>query len=201
MRASTLVIDVPAYMPWLRNRVLDELGCPLVEGRVERLEDVVPADGAVINCAGLDGCRLGGEPEMALPRSGHTIRISPLPEGTPVTFHDRDPREPAYVFPRVTDALLGGTDHPGDASTTVNPEVTQRILKRCAQLVPEVRQASVLEVRVGVRPGRRGGLPRLEGPLPCGRGRVIHCYRHGSIGHTVAWGCAREIAERVTAAS
>ena len=199
MRASTLVIDVPSYMPWLRRRALDQLGCLLVAGRVERLEEVAPAGGVVINCAGLDGCRLGGEPEMALPRSGHTIRISPLPEGTPVTFLDRDPREPAYVFPRGADALLGGTDYPGDASTTPDPRIAQRIFERCAQLVPAVRSATRLEVRVGVRPGRRGGLPRLEGPLPCGGGQAVHCYGHGSIGHTLAWGCAREIVERVDA--
>jgi D-amino-acid oxidase len=201
MRIRTLVIDVPRYMRYLHERAVKELGCRLVEERVERLGGLGADGSLVINCAGLDGGRLAGETGTMVPRAGHTVRISKLREDTPCVLHEIDARELIYVIPRSADCYLGGTDYAGDTSVIPKPEITERIVERCARFVPEVRTAQVLEVRVGVRPGRRDGAVRLDGPVPCDGARVVHCFGHGGAGHTLAWGCAREIVGRVAAAS
>lgn len=65
-------------------------------------------------------------------------------------------------------------------------------MDRCAELVPELRRAEVLELLVGLRPTRP--TVRLEarpahGTVP----RVIHNYGHGGSGITLSWGCADDV--------
>ena len=56
----------------------------------------------------------------------------------------------------------------------------------------------ILDDWVGLRPGRDGDV-RLEAESISVAGspsrplRVIHCYGHGGCGHSLHWGCAREV--------
>ena len=63
-------------------------------------------------------------------------------------------------------------------------------MRRASALVPALADARVLRHKVGLRPSRPE--VRLERV-----GRVVHCYGHGAAGVTLAWGCAREVAELV----
>ena len=197
IRASTLVIDCPVYMPFLMDRLTRELGCPVIRRRVEALEELCDEFPTVVNCGGLEGGVLANEGTRMFPRAGHTVRITPLAPGTPCVLDESDPRELTYVIPRSSDCLLGGTDYEDSADTTPVRAVADRILERCARLVPSIRAAEVLELRVGIRPGRRGGEVRLDGPIALRASSVVTCVGHGGVGHTLAWGCAREIVNRV----
>jgi FAD dependent oxidoreductase. len=66
----------------------------------------------------------------------------------------------------------------------------KRIVRHCRELEPALASAQVLEVRVGLRPGRTA--VRLEREHR-GVGVVIHNYGHGGAGFTLAWGCADEV--------
>lgn len=59
-----------------------------------------------------------------------------------------------------------------------------------AGLVPQLEGAEVLDVLVGLRPGR--ATVRLEAE-PCGAALVIHNYGHGGGGFTLSWGCAEDV--------
>jgi D-amino-acid oxidase len=196
-RASISVVDCPVYMRFLMHRLTSDLGCSVMRRRIEALEDLCDEFPMIVNCGGLGGGELANEGTRMFPRAGHTVRISPLAPCTPCVIDESDPREPTYVIPRSSDGLLGGTDFENSADTGPSPAIAERILKRCARLVPSIRAAEVLELRVGIRPGRRGGEVRLDGPVPRGKSAVVTCLGHGGVGHTLAWGCAQEIVRRV----
>jgi D-amino-acid oxidase len=95
-----------------------------------------------------------------------------------------------YIVPRSNDCILGGTSQPHARHLQPDMDTANGIIERCAQFVPEVRNARVLEHRVGLRPGRP--TIRLEAARQPGGGLVVHNYGHGGAGVTLSWGCAEE---------
>lgn len=105
---------------------------------------------------------------------------------------EQHPDSRAYLHPRTEDCILGGTLEVGEWDTTPDPDTTAAILARCADIVPALAGAKVIESIVGLRPGRSE--IRLEVdesllPVP-----VVHNYGHGGSGITVGRGCAAEAA-------
>jgi D-amino-acid oxidase len=96
----------------------------------------------------------------------------------------------SYVLPHGDHAVCGGTEEMGDGSLEPDDATTADILRRCAELVPQVARATVLRVRVGLRPFR----PQVRVERV---GDVVHCYGHGGVGVTLSWGCADEVAALV----
>jgi D-amino-acid oxidase len=175
------VIDMPRYLVWLSDRVLDA-GGSITRMALARL----PEAPLVVNCSGLGSRALAGD-TATRPIRGQVVVVEQFGldawwlagEGT-VGGH------PTYVIPRTEDVVLGGTHEDGDWSRTPAPEVADDILRRATALVPDVAKARVLRHKVGLRPARPD--VRLERV-----GDVIHCYGHGGKGVTLSWGCADEV--------
>jgi D-amino-acid oxidase len=92
--------------------------------------------------------------------------------------------------------LLGGTYQYGNDNLDVDQRIAAQILARCAVFNPAFAQPAILQHKVGLRPGRH--FVRLEQErLPSGQ-TVIHNYGHGSVGHTLSWGCAAEVVTLAT---
>src|SRR5262249_35196248 len=106
------------------------------------------------------------------------IEGPPGPEGT--SYH-----------PHGDIVVLGGSVRESD-DTTPDPDEQAAIIARCSALEPRLRDARVLEHRVGLRPARPD--VRLEAEARAGT-RIVHNYGHGALGVTLAWGCAREAAQ------
>ncbi|MFI1292130.1 FAD-dependent oxidoreductase [Streptomyces sp. NPDC020792] len=182
------LIDMPAHLPWLRERLTAAGG--IVE---EREVTDLAAVGApvVVNCTGLGARALVPDPAMR-PVRGQLVVVENPGITTWLTSVDPATDSPTYVFPQPGRLLLGGTAEEDDWSLTPDPAVAERIVERCAALRPEIAGARVLEHRVGLRPTRHAvRLEREE--LPDGR-VLVHNYGHGGAGVTVAWGCARRAA-------
>ncbi len=79
-----------------------------------------------------------------------------------------------------------------------DPAITQRILADGAQLDGRVAELDVLDVRVGLRPGRPSVRVERE-QLADGR-PVVHNYGHDGAGFILSWGCAQEVVDLATAA-
>ncbi|MFB6961916.1 FAD-dependent oxidoreductase [Streptomyces sp. NPDC056309] len=182
------LIDMPAHLPWLRERLTAAGG--IVEER--EVTDLVAVDApVVVNCAGLGARELVPDPAMR-PVRGQLVVVENPGITTWLTSVDPASQSPTYVFPQPGRLLLGGTAEEDDWSLTPDPAVAERIVERCAALRPEIAGARVLEHRVGLRPSRHAvRLEREE--LPGGR-VLVHNYGHGGAGVTVAWGCARRAA-------
>ncbi|WP_416971283.1 FAD-dependent oxidoreductase [Streptomyces sp. 4F14] len=181
------LVDMAVHLPWLRGR-LEEAG-GLVE--VRTVTELAEADSpVVVNCAGLGARELAGDPEVRPVRGQLVVVENPGIEHWTVSGNTG--ASLTYFFPQPGRLLLGGTAEEDAWSLTPDPAVAEAIVRRCAELRPEIAGARVLGHRVGLRPARPA--VRLErGVLGDGR-VVVHHYGHGGAGVTVAWGCAREAA-------
>ncbi|MFF5757275.1 FAD-dependent oxidoreductase [Streptomyces longwoodensis] len=181
------LVDMPAHLPWLRERLVAAGGTVEVRAVGDLAEVDAPV---VVNCSGLGARELAGDPAVR-PVRGQLVVVENPGIGTWLVSTDAD-GEPTYLLPQPGRLLLGGTAEEDAWSTEPDPAVAEAIVRRCAALRPEVAGARVLGHRVGLRPARPA--VRLErGTLPDGR-PVVHHYGHGGAGVTVAWGCAEEAA-------
>ena len=190
--AMVPVVESGRFLTHLRNR-LQAAGVRFVQSDspVRSVADLgVPV---VINCTGLGAATLCGDPEVFAIR-GQVLRAR-LTAGCRISYaDDSDESAPTYIIPRSTDVILGGTATVGDEGTEVRDADTESILRRCSALVPDLSNAEILEIKVGLRPGRTR--VRLEAEELDGI-RVIHNYGHGGAGFTLAWGCAEAAANLV----
>lgn len=189
LRYAVPLAEMPRYLPWLEARV-STLGGQVTAQRLPSLEEVGDGVDVVVNCAGLGAGALVDDPSV-YPVRGQVVRVSN--PGLAMSVRDEEhPGGRAYVHPRTEDCILGGTLDVGQWGTTADPVVGAAIVARCADLVPALRNARVLEQVVGLRPGRP--TVRLEESEPLSSGtRVVHNYGHGGSGITLCWGCAREV--------
>lgn len=178
--------DSAVYMPYLLDRFRKN-GGQIEQREVLDLEEEAEQADWLINCSGL-GARTLCRDESLYPIRGQVVRLS-KPKTTLRTLIDEYmPHRLAYVLPRTHDVIIGGTAVAHDASTTENPEETRQIRDLCTKILPEINDLSVLEVKVGHRPGR----PQVRLESEAGK-RIIHNYGHGGSGYTVSWGCAFEV--------
>ena len=188
-RVMVPVMDTPIYMPFLQERFLARGGV-LEQHFVTNLAELLADFQLVLNCAGVGAGKLVGDTAVT-PIRGQIIRVK-KPVGLPDEIvHVDIPAHITYIVPRSQDCVLGGSKDYGDWRLEIDPELAQDILARCAALQPLLQDAEILEHRVGLRPGRPE--IRLELEEMDGGTAVIHNYGHGSIGHTLAWGCAAEV--------
>lgn len=180
------LVEMPLYLPWALNQVAN-LG-----GQFENrhFESILEADAQlVVNCSGLGARSLIGDYSVS-PVRGQIVRVSN--PGLTVSIRDEDhPDGRAYVHPRSRDCILGGTLEEGSWDEQVDPSSSEAIIKRCADLAPQLSNARVLEHVVGLRPGRP--CVRLEREEVAKDRLVVHNYGHGGAGITLSWGCAEEV--------
>jgi D-amino-acid oxidase len=185
------LIETPVYMPWLLGEV-QRLGGRLETASVGSLDEVSESWPVVVNCSGLGARELAGD-ETMVPIRGQIVRVEPVSAGR-LLFDEDDPVMPSYLIPRRDCTLVGGTTQYGDWNLVACEETTRLILERAAGLEPAVGEARVLDVLVGLRPGR--STVRLEAEQHRVR-VIIHNYGHGGGGFTLSWGCAARVREMV----
>ena len=184
------LVDSSRHLPRLVQR-LSELGGSLEQGEVRPGDWSAWLDrGEVaVNCSGLGAARLCDDRQLD-PVRGQVVRVT-NPGIEHCLLAEEGPYGISYVIPREDDVILGGCAEHG--ATTLEPcaETSDRILRAAQELEPRLRDAHVLEVKVGLRPYRSS--VRLERDAD----GVVHCYGHGGSGFTLAWGCADEVVKLV----
>ena len=179
------VIEMDVYLPYLQRRFLDAGGV-IAQHELHTLDLALEATDTVIDCAGLGARELVGDATLT-PIRGQVLRVAQVGIER-FTFDDHGWGGVTYIVPRRHDIILGGTAQEGDANLAPDAPTAQAILARCAALEPRLQAATVLEHRVGLRPGRPAVRLERENMLP-GK-TVIHNYGHGGAGVTLSWGCA-----------
>ena len=194
-RVAVPRIDVPVYMPWLVRQVRQR-GGQIQQYIVQRFGEISRAYPLIINCSGL-GARLLTGDEL-YPIRGQVIAVQkPAGLADDIIYADAGGETTTYIIPRSRDCLLGGTYQYRNGDIEVDEGIAAAILERCAIFNPALRDAPVLRHRVGLRPGRAA--VRLETERLRSGQHVIHNYGHGSVGHTLSWGCAAEVVLQVQA--
>jgi D-amino-acid oxidase len=183
------LVDMSTYLPYLVRR-LEAAGATLTRLPLTAL----PARGLVVNCTGLASRALAADPSV-YPIRGQVIRMT-NPGLSTWWSEESDPENLTYVLPHREHVVVGGTAERGDWSSDPDPVTSERVLSRAMDLVPQLRGATVLSHRVGLRPARP--TVRLE-TVPGPEGTVVHCYGHGGSGVTLSWGCADDVLTAVEA--
>ncbi|WP_371668061.1 FAD-binding oxidoreductase [Streptomyces sp. NBC_00289] len=188
------LVDMPAHLPWLRERLL-RAGGRIEERTVSHLAE---ADApVVVNCTGLGARELVPDDSVRPVRGQLVVMENPGIRTWAVSTDASG--QLAYFFPQPGRLLLGGTAEEGAWSSVPDPAVAEAIVRRCAALRPEIAGARILEHLVGLRPAR--DTVRLERELLSDGRVLVHNYGHGGAGVTVAWGCAEEAAALAAAPS
>ncbi len=183
------VIDVPVFMPWLRDKV-QNAGARFFIKELTTPAELFPEYDLVVNCTGV-WARYFVNDASVFPIRGQVVRLS-LPDGlrTSTRLYQKVDNF-TLVLPRATDLVLGGTAQENDWDRTPRDEDSRLIIERCGAIVPEVLNCEVLGAGVGLRPGRES--VRLELEMPAPDQPVVHNYGHGGGGYTICWGCADEV--------
>jgi D-amino-acid oxidase len=177
------VVEMPIYLKYLMDRFSAAGGS--VQRRTLSSLDEVDAR-VVVNCVGLGARDLVDDASME-PIRGQVVRVR-NPGLKRFVLDEDNPEGVTYIIPRSGDCILGGTADEGEWDLEPDQETAAGILRRCTQLEPRLKDAEVLEHKVGLRPGRPEiRLGREDGPIP-----RIHNYGHGGSGITLSWGCAEE---------
>lgn len=188
---TTARITVPKYLPFLFER-FEALGGVLEHGEVDDLARL--PEKIIVNASGL-GAKTLVDDRAVYPIRGQIIRIA-RPSGFPDDIiHIHAGETYTYIIPRDEDCILGGTYQVHDENLEADANTAQAILERTSAIRPEIKEAIILEHKVGLRPGRAA--VRLEREKSQGK-LIIHNYGHGSVGHTLAWGCAEDVLKRVS---
>jgi D-amino-acid oxidase len=191
-RMTVPLVDMPRYLAHLVHR-LNTAG-----GTLTRLPlPALPARGLVLNCTGVSARALAADPTVRAVR-GQTVVLAD-PGLTEWMVHEEGD-ELTYVLPRGRDVVVGGTVEDDDWGTAADNATAGAILARATELVPALRDATVLAHRVGLRPVRPAVRLEVE-PRPTAddpRHTVVHCYGHGGSGVTTSWGCADDVVAAVS---
>jgi D-amino-acid oxidase len=190
-------IDPPLYLRWMIER-FEASGGTITLGKLGPLDDGTPLPGdAVVNCAGLGARELVRDRSM-FPIRGQTVAVT---KSGPFdgTADESDPTRISYVYPRRTQLVLGGTRDTNDDNPEPDPTIATRILADAVVLEPGLAAASVIEHRVGFRPGRPE--VRLEADRLPDHRLLVHNYGHGGAGYIMSWGCAAEVVSIIDASA
>ena len=199
-RLSAPLIAMPPYLDYLAGRLrraggTTEFGVRF--GTLADARDFAAQARVIVNSTGYGARDLVGDRELVAVRGQAVVVRNPgLRDffvgsgalGWPLT----------YLFPHEDVVLLGGTEEPGRDSREPDPVTATRIIEACAAIEPRLRDADVLDHRVGLRPVRSS--VRLEAEQAAGGVTVVHSYGHGGAGVTLSWGCAEDAASLVLAA-
>lgn len=185
---QTIVIDVIPHLVHLTGR-LTQLGGTLTVERVSDLTNLLEPDCLVVNCSGVGARALAGDPEV-VPVRGQVVRLGGV-EIPQVTIVDEGPLAYGYVMPHGTECVVGGTRNPGQWDRAPDEAVTEQLIAKAVRMEPALEAAEVVEVKVGLRPGRPA--VRVEHEAVAGTPGIIHNYGHGGNGWSLSWGCADHV--------
>lgn len=194
VRTTAPLIDMPRFLDHLVDRAV-AAGARLSLSTVPTLRDATEYASVIVNCTGVGAHELVGDPMVRPVRGQHVVVRNP---GIEEFFMEVSTDGSwASFMPHGERLVLGGDAREHDWNRTAYPRATTEILRRCAAIEERLAAPVVLDVLVGLRPGR----PRVRLDVEDYEGaRIVHNYGHAGGGVALSWGCAHEAADLARAA-
>ncbi|KAK0382680.1 hypothetical protein NLU13_6679 [Sarocladium strictum] len=208
-----ICINTALYLPWLVGQCR-KAGVVFRRGAVTHVKQLQsmhhtgePAD-VIINTSGLGAKTLGGvEDGDMIPIRGQIVLVeNECPTMYNVSGTDDGDDEVSYAMTRAIGGgtVLGGTYQKGNWDPNPDPQMTERIIRRCVALRPDIANGKgasdvrIIRSGVGLRPYRKSGV-RVEADMKAvGNGTlVVHNYGHAGWGYQGSYGCAEHVVELV----
>ncbi|GAB1739247.1 hypothetical protein NU219Hw_g3995t1 [Hortaea werneckii] len=211
----SIAINVPQYLLYLQERA-KSLGVKVIKARVgtdaglanalksaaatasEGSEHRKGPPDCFVNASGMGAKKLCGD-EAMYPIRGQTVLVKGEAERIRTQLGEG---YNAYCIPRPGSGttILGGTKEANNWNEGVDPATTDRILRQCSFIVPELLTGKdggfeVISVQCGLRPSRHGGA-RVESEK-VGDLNVVHAYGHAGAGYQNSVGSARLVVKLV----
>lgn len=211
VKYRTWAINSPLYLQWLYRKLFYEYQVDFIEADLASLRDVnhhVAGDPIIVNCSGMGLLYDGGYDDQCFPIRGQTLLVRPPSHNkyaaTTVTHQLKDGLW-TFCIPRPLDGgmIIGGTKQVGDTFDGVRDEDTHQLVTRGQMLFPELckdGKFDVVNINVGFRPARHGGLNTLVEPLHLHRNRqnhVINNYGAGGMGYELSYGLGLQVVDHL----
>jgi D-amino-acid oxidase len=188
VRYTVPTLDMPVYLAYLRERAR-VAGTTVRAERLASLDEATGLAPVIVNATGI-GARILIPDKTLYPIRGQLLVLE-NPGLTEWFSEDTGTSEQlTHWCPHGQTVILGGQARPDAYDMTPNPEIARHIHTRCAEIEPKLRDARILEHRVGLRPTRPA--IRLDTETR-DNSLIVHCYGHGGAGATLSWGCATEV--------
>lgn len=182
--AQVPLIETQMFLPYLMNK-LQLKGVKFMEKEINSFEEIKNEFDIVINCSGIGSKKLCGDNNL-IPVRGQVALLSP-DESLPVYL---DNEKPLYLVPRKDVIVVGGTYEENVDEEKTEPATIEKILQNAYEVFPQLKNHTVIGNWAGLRPYRAEVRVEHEHGT-----NIIHNYGHGGSGFTLAFGCAREVAE------
>ncbi|KAK6540426.1 hypothetical protein TWF694_009222 [Orbilia ellipsospora] len=203
---KSVCINTAVYLPYLLGQCR-KYGVVLKRGVVKHIADArdmhvsgKKAD-VVVNCSGLMSCKLGGvEDAKLIPARGQIVVVrNEAPAMYTTNAVNEGDDEMMYIMMRAAGGgtILGGCYQKGNWSPEIDPNLANRIMKRCVEICPEltggkgVEGLDIIRHGVGLRPWREGGA-RLESEVINGV-KVVHNYGAAGWGYQASYGMSSDV--------
>jgi glycine/D-amino acid oxidase-like deaminating enzyme len=186
---TTIIADPRCYMRWMLNKILRRSN--LVMKKLQDLEndDSLEDFDVIVNCTGM-GSKTLMKDKSLIPIRGQTIRVY-APWISQFLYADT-----VYIIPATRGYVtLGGIKQFFNDNTSLDKDDRQWIWKKCLEVCPSLKDATIVSEHVGLRPYRPEIRVEQE-VLPNGR-QIVHNYGHGGNGIALSYGTAREAASLV----
>lgn len=173
---KTIATECGLYLPWATKKFLDN-GGQIFNRRVENFSDLYGSYDIIVNCTGLEAGTLCNDRKV-VPIRGQVIKVH-APWIKMAYYGNFD----TYIVPGFSGVTLGGCRNYQSFDLRPNDYDFNSIKDRCEELVPSLKTAKVIDVKVGLRPHRDP--VRVESEfLDTNRGllKIVHNYGHGGYG-------------------
>jgi D-amino-acid oxidase len=188
-------MDSSLLLPYLLEQI-NRYDCNIIQKHIQSFYDELLSDyNIIINCTGADNYLLTKD-EDAFPISGQYLLIEKIEGLDTIHLCIVDDENYIAVVPRTNDIWLGGSSVSKSWDNEIKSNLTEKILKHCIKLIPEIEYAKVLKQDVGFRSGRTH--IRVEHEQLNNR-HIIHNYGQGGSGFSLCWGCAEEVVSIIRA--